>query len=209
MSGIALTGLLSCGSALPQDATVRRVIDGDTVALTDGQLLRYIGIDAPELRRRDGDRWVEVREPLGQEATALNRQLVEGKRVRLEYDVQTHDRFGRILAYVYIGDVMVNGELLRAGLARLLTIPPNVKYVERFRALLEEARRAHRGLWAPDSARHGPRDLLGAGDETRGTQRAARRELRVWSGLVGLTGSGLGGSGQIGPCGLGGEQSGA
>ena len=115
--------------------------------LSGGQLVRYIGIDTPEVRRKEGERWVVDPEPLGLEAAAFNRQLVAGKRVRLEYDVQTHDRFGRLLAYVYVGDVMVNAELLRVGLAQLLTIPPDVKYVDRFRALAEQARRDKRGLW--------------------------------------------------------------
>ncbi len=127
---------------------MRRVIDGDTIELADGQLVRYIGLDAPEARRRVGERWVEDPEPMSREATALNRQSVEGKRARLEYDVQTHDRFGRLLAYVYVDEVMINAELLRAGFAQLLTIPPNVRHVGAFRALADEARRAQRGLWA-------------------------------------------------------------
>lgn len=138
---------------------VRRVVDGDTIELTDGRLVRYIGIDTPESRRRarPGDRewrvgasdqWVEDPQPFSRAATTANRHLVEGKRVRLESDVETHDRFGRVLAYVYAGEVMVNEELLREGFAQPLTIPPNVKYAERFRALAEEARRSHRGLWS-------------------------------------------------------------
>ena len=131
---------------------MRRVVDGDTVQLSDGRLLRYIGIDTPEVRQRDGDRWVVNPEPFGRAATEANRRLVEGKAVRLEYDVQTHDRFGRLLAYVYVpagdaGEAMVNAELVRLGMAQPMTIPPNVKYAERFRALAEEARREGRGLW--------------------------------------------------------------
>ena len=126
---------------------MRRVIDGDTVELSDGRLVRYIGIDTPEVRRREGEHWIVDPQPMSEEATAFNRRLVENKRVRLEYDVQTHDRFGRVLAYVYVGDVMVNAELLRAGFAQPLTIPPDVKYAQQFRALAEDARRAGRGLW--------------------------------------------------------------
>ena len=128
------------------------MVDGDTVELADGRLVRYLGIDAPEVRRREGDRWVVDPEPMGREATAFNRRLVEGKPVRLEYDVQTHDRFGRLLAYVYVSEpggseAMANVELIRAGLAQPLTIPPNVRHAERFRALAEAARRERRGLW--------------------------------------------------------------
>ena len=139
--------LASCGAALPREASVRRVVDGDTIELMDGRLVRYIGIDAPEVRRRVGDRWVVDPEPMGREATEFNRRLVEGKRVRLEYDAQTHDRFGRLLAYIYSGNTMVNAEMIRSGFAQPLTIPPNVRHAEEFRALAEEARRENRGLW--------------------------------------------------------------
>jgi micrococcal nuclease len=130
---------------------VRRVIDGDTIELSDGKLVRYIGIDAPEVRRKMRGQWVLDPEPMGHEATEWNRRLVEGKLVRLDYDVQTHDRYGRLLAYVYVSDkeeeVMVNAELLRAGYAQPLTIPPNVKHADEFRALSAEARLKRRGLW--------------------------------------------------------------
>ncbi len=84
---------------------------------------------------------------MGLEATAFNRRLVEGRRVRLEYDVERFDRYGRVLAYVYVGDVMVNAELVKEGFAQPMTIPPNVTYAERFRELAAEARRLGRGLW--------------------------------------------------------------
>lgn len=129
------------------------MIDGDTIELSGGQRVRYLGIDAPEIRRREGDRWVVDPEPYGEAAREANRALVEGKSLRLAHDVQTHDRFGRFLAYVYTtgdgaAEVMVNEELLRLGMAQLLTIPPNVKYVERFRRAAKEARVEGRGLWS-------------------------------------------------------------
>ncbi len=139
---------------------MRRVIDGDTIELIDGRMVRYIGIDTPETRRRVGDRWVTDPEPFAKAAAEANRRLVAGRVVRLEYDVQTRDRYGRLLAYVYVstdrgGEVMVNAQLLREGYAQLLTIPPNVRYVEQFRRLAEEARAQHRGLWA-GKANNGP-----------------------------------------------------
>lgn len=141
--------------SLPERSSVRRVVDGDTVELADGRLVRYIGIDTPEVRRRKGGGWVEDPEPMGREATEFNRRLVEGRPVRLEFDVQTHDRFGRLLAYVYVSpdgerEAMANAELLRAGLAQPLTIPPNVRHAELFRGLAEAARRDRRGLWKAD-----------------------------------------------------------
>lgn len=130
-----------------REAEIRRVIDGDTVELTDGRLVRYIGIDAPESRRRVDGEWREDPEPFAQAATEANRALVGGRRVRLEYDAQRFDRYGRTLAYVYVDERMVNEALLDAGVANALTIPPNVRHAERFRAAVAAARRAGRGLW--------------------------------------------------------------
>jgi micrococcal nuclease len=148
-----LVGLLTHDSSprlAPTELIVRRVIDGDTIELGDGRLIRHIGIDAPEVRRRVNDRWVADPEPFSRAATEANRQLVEGKAVRLEHDVQTHDRHGRTLAYVYVDDRMVNEALLEAGYAQVMTIPPNVRYAERFRAAAKAARSARRGLWSAD-----------------------------------------------------------
>ena len=137
----------------PHEAHVRRIIDGDTVQLEDGQLLRYIGIDTPESRRRRGNHWITDPQPFAREATEINRRLVEGRTVRLEQDVQPRDRYGRWLAYVYVtgsdgAELMVNEELVRQGVAQPMTIPPNVKFAETFRALAAEARQAKRGLWS-------------------------------------------------------------
>ena len=76
-----------------------------------------------------------------------NRRLVAGRRVRLETDVQARDRYGRLLAYVWVGDVMVNAELVRQGYAQVMTVPPNVRHQELFVKLQREAREAGRGLW--------------------------------------------------------------
>lgn len=142
---------MSAGQATAEEARVRRVIDGDTIELSDGRLLRYIGVDTPELRYRDGQRWVYDPEPFGKEALAANRRWVENRQVRLELDVQTHDRYGRLLAYVYVEDKMVNAELLKEGFAQVLTIPPNVRHAELFRKLSKQAREERRGLWADKS----------------------------------------------------------
>lgn len=140
----ALRGLPAGSEAV----VVKQIIDGDTVELADGRRLRYIGIDTPELHRKVGDRWVKKPEPFGQEAFDRNRQWVLGRRVRLEFDVQSRDRYGRLLAYVYVGDIMVNAELVKEGFAQPLTIPPNVRHAELFRGLAAEARSNRRGLWA-------------------------------------------------------------
>jgi len=79
----------------------------------------------------------------------VNRGLVIGRRVRLELDVQPRDRYGRLLAYVWVGDTMVNAELVRLGYAQVMTVPPNVRYQDLFLKLQREARDAGRGLWRP------------------------------------------------------------
>lgn len=120
-----------------QLAQVTRVIDGDTIEVAvNGQTftLRYIGIDCVEVSA---------------EATAANRALVEGKTVRLEKDVSETDRYERLLRYVWVGDVMVNAELVRLGFATAKAYPPDVRHQATFAQLELEARSAARGLWTP------------------------------------------------------------
>lgn len=139
----------SAWGAVPStlEATVRRVVDGDTVMVTIGTRLervRYIGVNTPEVHHP-----TRGEEPGGREASALNGELVGGRAVRLELDVQERDRYGRLLAYVWVGDVMVNAELVRRGYAQVMTVPPNVRYQALFLKLQREARDARRGLWKP------------------------------------------------------------
>jgi endonuclease YncB( thermonuclease family) len=114
---------------------VARVLDGDSVVLSDGRQVRYLGINSPE-----------VDQPFSDEARALNRRLVEGKDVRLELDGQPTDRYGRTLAYVYVGDQFINGEVVRAGLAHLLVFHP-LRHYDTLVARQREAREASRGMW--------------------------------------------------------------
>lgn len=144
---VLLTGLLALLLAVPTLAgdlqAVRRVIDGDTIKLTNGERVRYIGINTPETKHP-----VKGVEPFGHEASEANRRLVEGKQVRLEFDVQRRDRFGRLLAYVYLMDgTFINLELVRQGYAQVATYPPNVKHQAEFLEAQREARTAKRGLW--------------------------------------------------------------
>ena len=121
---------------------VIRVIDGDTIELENGQRVRYIGIDTPET--------VDPRKAVqcfGVEATHRNKQLVEGKRVRLEKDVSKTDKYGRLLRYVYVGDVFVNQELVERGYAHASTYPPDVKFQSQFTEAEQRARDTKRGLW--------------------------------------------------------------
>ena len=125
---------------------VERVVDGDTFVLIGGERVRLIGIDTPESVHPE-----KPVEPFGREASAYLKKLVEGKGVRLEFDVQDRDRYGRLLAYVYLGDgTFVNAEIVRNGYAAVLTVPPNVTHAEEFLALQREAREGRRGLWSND-----------------------------------------------------------
>jgi micrococcal nuclease len=132
-------------SAAPLEGTVVRIVDGDTihVRIADRvEKIRYIGMNTPEVHHP-----TRGEEPGGREATEANRRLVAGKHVRLETDVQARDRHGRLLAYVWVGDVMVNAELVRQGYAQVMTVPPNVRHQALFLKLQREAREAGRGLW--------------------------------------------------------------
>ncbi len=127
------------------EALCTRVVDGDTIVIEGGERVRYIGIDTPETKHPS----LPVQR-MGPEATEANRELVEGKTVRLVLDVERRDRYGRLLAYVYVDDTFVNAELVRRGLAQVSTYPPNVRHQELFLRLQREARAAGRGLWADD-----------------------------------------------------------
>ena len=131
--------------------TVRAVIDGDTFWIDDGSekgtKVRLIGVDAPETRRT---RTKEIGH-YAQESKEYLKNLIEGKKVRLEYDVDTLDLYGRILAYVYTdNNLFVNAGLVKQGYAMVMTVPPNVRYAEKFVKLARRARKKERGLWGED-----------------------------------------------------------
>lgn len=138
------------------DILVKRAVDGDTLQLEDGERVRLIGIDTPEIHEsnklnRDAQRAKEDKETikkLGMAAFEFTKGLVEGKRVRLEFDVEKRDKYRRLLAYVYLKDgTFVNAEIVKQGYASLMTYPPNVKYADLFLKLYREARENRRGLW--------------------------------------------------------------
>ncbi len=126
---------------------VTKVIDGDTIELSSGESVRYIGIDTPELRENIGSQWFYKPRPYAEEAKEFNRILVEGKRVRLEFDVQKRDKYNRLLAYIYIDRKMANLEMVKKGYAMIYTYPPNVKYVGEFVGAQQYARENKKGLW--------------------------------------------------------------
>lgn len=139
------------------DIFVIRVIDGDTLQLANGERVRLIGIDTPEIHEsdklyRDSQRTrsnVNTIRQMGRRAYEFTKGLVEGKRISLEFDVDKRDRYNRLLAYVYLKEdnAFVNAKIIEEGYASLMTIPPNVKHADLFLQLYQEARKQRRGLW--------------------------------------------------------------
>ena len=126
-------------------AFVVRAVDGDTIEARIGKRLedvRYIGVDTPETVKPDTP--VQC---FGPRASSFNHHLVERRWVRLVFGIERRDIYGRLLAYVYLDHRFVNASLVRRGLARSLTIPPNDRFAPLFRRLELRAAKAGRGLW--------------------------------------------------------------
>lgn len=148
---ITPTGTVKSEHTVSQEsiATVSAVVDGDTIKLTTGETVRYIGVDTPETKHPQ-----KGKECFGAEASQFNTTLVEGKTVRLVKDVSNTDRYSRLLRYVYVlpaqnGDqeVFVNAELVQNGYAVASSYPPDVAMDELFSQMETEARNENRGLW--------------------------------------------------------------
>ncbi len=133
-------------SAVPQagseTAVVASVIDGDTVLLTDGRKVRYVGIDAPEAKGSDAQVTC-----YGAEATAENMRLVAGKSVSLEKDTKETDKYGRLLRYVYVDGNSVSKALVAGGFARSKWYPPDTRYQNQLDTLQITAQQEKKGLW--------------------------------------------------------------
>lgn len=127
---------------------VSRVIDGDTFVLTNGEKIRLLGIDTPEITSKDS-----IQRNLAYLAFAITRDMVDGRIVKLTFDGNTKDIFGRTLAYVFIlnkqgkDSLFVQAELLKSGLARILMYPKNRLYYHLFYNLRNTARKKHLGVW--------------------------------------------------------------
>ena len=134
-------------------ALVVSTVDGDTVHVRyHGRTLdvRLIGVDTPET--------VDPSQPVqcfGEAASRFTARRLTGRRIHLEFDVERRDRYGRTLAYVWLGDRLFNRRLVAGGYATVSTYPPDVRYVARFEAAQRAARAAHRGLWHACAAGHG------------------------------------------------------
>lgn len=129
--------------ATEEKVLVNRIIDGDTIEVSSGKKVRYIGIDTPET--------VDPRKAVqcfGKEAKEANNNLVLNKVVILKKDVSETDKYGRLLRYVYLEDgTFVNLWLVKNGYASIYTYPPDVAYSRKFLIAEQEARQNKRGLW--------------------------------------------------------------
>ena len=148
IAALLATAVPASAAAPPEGrrATLDRVVDGDTLVLRDGTRVRLIGIDTPESVRPDFP--VEC---YGPEASRYTEHLLRpGDPLRLVFDVDRYDRYGRLLAYVYraADDLFVNARIIARGYAYVDTVPPNVAHAEQFRRLARTAREKGRGLWS-------------------------------------------------------------
>ena len=139
--------LFTPSTTIPGDIhKVKRVIDGDTFILENGERVRLIGVDTPETVHPN-----KPVEHFGKEAAKFTRELLEGETVRLEYDWQKRDKYNRILAYVFLDTLFVNAEIIRQGYAyAYLKYPFKQEYMDLFRELEMGAREARRGLWGEE-----------------------------------------------------------
>jgi len=145
-------------SSKGQEALVVKVLDTDTLLLENGKKIKLIGVESAGLPAREpvevdkNGLIVEKQEatiPLEEQALAYAQSLLEGERVRLEYDVEAKDSEFKSLAYVYLADGrFVNVELLRQGFVRLRIEPPNFKHVKELRNAYQEAKKQQRGFMA-------------------------------------------------------------
>ncbi len=151
---------LTVNSCAQQKTTITRIIDGDTIQALYGGVekrIRLIGIDTPESRvnrkaKKDAnmsDHDLKTIIEMGKKAKAYVDGLVKrGDLITIEFDVQERDRYKRLLGYVYLSNgKMLNEEIVKAGYANVMTIPPNVKYKDRFIGAYQEAEEDKRGLW--------------------------------------------------------------
>ena len=146
-STAAVANAVSVSTTTPSSELVKvvRVVDGDTINIEiDGKVepVRYIGIDTPET--------VDPRKPVqcfGVEASKKNKELVEGKMVRLEKDITDRDKYNRLLRYVWLDDTLINQTLVEQGYTKSYSYPPDIKYQDNFVAAEKKAREDKLGLW--------------------------------------------------------------
>ncbi|MEI6533442.1 MAG: thermonuclease family protein [Candidatus Roizmanbacteria bacterium] len=142
--------VLSASSVNRELAHVKRVIDGDTIELDNGEKVRYIGMNAPEIQH--GKNKAEC---YGNEATQKNKELVEGKTIKMEKDISERDKFGRLLRYVYLPNdaspssvLFINAYLVEQGYARAKAFKPDLTYIPYIKSVETIAKEKNIGLWS-------------------------------------------------------------
>jgi endonuclease YncB( thermonuclease family) len=182
----------TCDLQLPGDsnqvekAGVRQVIDGDTVRLRDGRLVRFVGINTPEIDHEAG-----IAEPFARAARDFVRSALDekGRYLLLHMDRETHDRHGRVLAHVFTADGKnLQAQLIRQGLGLWIVVPPNLGYMACYRAQEQVARQQQRGVWNAQFKQ--PRDARSLRKQDRGLQwiqgtvtRIGRGKRYLWLNL--------------------------
>lgn len=162
-------------SAAAANARVARVYDGDTIQLENGDKVRLLGVNTPEVGHRG-----KAAEAGGDEARKWLTERLAGHTVRLEADTTPMDKYHRRLAHVFLADgTHINLALVREGLATTDFFPPDLKYVDQLVSAERQAERERRGLWALDAYRPRP---AGAPAEVAGWQRLVGTVVAVNSG---------------------------
>ncbi|MBL1274886.1 MAG: thermonuclease family protein [Ectothiorhodospiraceae bacterium] len=184
-SSAMAAGLGCAGGPVDETATVAQVIDGDTVRLSDGRSVRLIGINTPEIGRKG-----KPSEPLARKAgAALKRFLgANGKsrpEIGLQYGQEKHDRYGRLLAHVYLPDgKSVEEYMLKQGWGAQIVVPPNVEHLECYRAAERIARQTNKGVWRgiyqPVPVEQLPRDTRGFRIITGRVTRVGKSKRSLW-----------------------------
>jgi micrococcal nuclease len=139
---LIVVSLLISNIAHGKEYVVNKIINGDTIRLDTGEIVKYIGIEAPELNTKEGGP-----EFFARQASRQNQKLVLLKKVRLEFDKEKKDSEGRVLAYVFVKNVFVNAELIKLGYAKTNIVPPNDKYKNMFLDYEKKAKQSEKGLW--------------------------------------------------------------
>lgn len=121
---------------------VSRIIDGDTIEIENGQKVRLIGVDTPELDDKD-----PVKKCYAQKAKEKTQELLENKIIKMERDVSSTDKYQRLLRYIWVDDIFLNDYLVRNGFAMVATFPPDVKYQKQFQQAQQEAMEKKMGFW--------------------------------------------------------------
>lgn len=161
---ILLINILSLPSlAKEYNATILSNHDGDTITVSINgkkEKVRLLGVDTAEMGQGT---W-------GKKAKDFTQGLTKGKTAKLETDIQERDKYGRLLAYVYVNNIFVNLELIKQGYAQLLTYSPNVKYVDSFTKAQSQARQNSLGIWGTDGLKQSPYEYRHGGKKNTKVQ---------------------------------------